>query len=151
MGEDASLFPRHRLRRHLRVPHCVHTQTLKVAGVPARMDSLTCPAHQSADAVMTLVANGYGLVAGIPARDRERIFSPFQRLGGTDNISGLGIGLALSRGLVEAMGGTLQATDTPNGGLTMVLALPAAHETAATQLPETPPTAPPGTPLGVDP
>jgi two-component system sensor histidine kinase KdpD len=64
--------------------------------------------------------------AGIPTGDRERIFTPFQRLGDTDNTAGLGIGLALSKGLVEAMGGTLEATDTLNGGLTMVLALPAA-------------------------
>ena len=72
---------------------------------------------------------------GVPARDRERIFSPFQRLGDRDNTAGLGIGLALSRGLVEAMGGTLEASDTPNGGLTMVLALPAAPGTAAAVTP----------------
>jgi two-component system sensor histidine kinase KdpD len=63
---------------------------------------------------------------GVPEGDRDRIFTPFQRLGDTDNTTGLGIGLALSRGLVEAMGGTLEATDTPNGGLTMVVALPMA-------------------------
>jgi two-component system sensor histidine kinase KdpD len=82
--------------------------------------------------------------AGVPARDRERIFSPFQRLGDTDNTAGLGIGLALSRGLVEAMGGTLEATDTPNGGLTMVLALPAAPGTAAAVAPAIPPAPAPG-------
>jgi two-component system sensor histidine kinase KdpD len=32
----------------------------------------------------------------------------------------------LSRGLTEAMGGTLDPEDTPGGGLTMVLTLPAA-------------------------
>jgi two-component system sensor histidine kinase KdpD len=62
---------------------------------------------------------------GVPEPERERIFSPFQRLGDTDNTTGLGIGLALSRGLVEAMGGTLEPTATPGGGLTMVIALPA--------------------------
>ena len=44
---------------------------------------------------------------GIPAADRERVFLPFQRLGDRDNATGVGLGLALSRGLAEAMGGTL--------------------------------------------
>ncbi len=64
---------------------------------------------------------------GIPEPDRERMFVPFQRLGDTDNTTGVGLGLALSRGLTEAMGGTLTAEDTPGGGLTMTVGLPAAH------------------------
>ncbi|KQT89437.1 hypothetical protein ASG49_16900 [Marmoricola sp. Leaf446] len=60
---------------------------------------------------------------GIPAERREEVFAPFQRLGDTDPASGIGLGLALSRGLVEAMGGTLLPEDTPGGGLTMVVAL----------------------------
>jgi two-component system sensor histidine kinase KdpD len=63
---------------------------------------------------------------GIPESDRERMFVPFQRLGDTDNTTGVGLGLALSRGLTEAMGGTLTAEDTPGGGLTMTVSLPAA-------------------------
>ncbi len=64
---------------------------------------------------------------GIPPGSRERVFAPFQRLGDHDNTSGVGLGLALSRGLVEAMDGTLTPEDTPGGGLTMVLALTAAE------------------------
>ncbi len=62
---------------------------------------------------------------GLPPEDVERVFVPFQRLGDTDNRAGLGLGLALSRGLVEAMGGTLRPEETPGGGLTMVISLEA--------------------------
>jgi two-component system, OmpR family, sensor histidine kinase KdpD len=63
---------------------------------------------------------------GIPEAHRDQMFVPFQRLGDTDNTTGVGLGLALSRGLTEAMGGTLEPDDTPGGGLTMTLSLPAA-------------------------
>jgi two-component system sensor histidine kinase KdpD len=63
---------------------------------------------------------------GIPEADRDRVFVPFQRLGDTDNTTGVGLGLALSRGLTEAMGGSLEPEETPGGGLTMTISLPAA-------------------------
>jgi two-component system sensor histidine kinase KdpD len=59
---------------------------------------------------------------GVEAADRARIFEPFQRRG--DSGSGVGLGLAVARGLTEALGGTLEASGTPGGGLTMVLDLP---------------------------
>ena len=65
---------------------------------------------------------------GIPERDWERVFAPFQRLGDTDNDTGLGLGLALSRGLTESMGGTLDPEATPSGGLTMTIRLPKAPD-----------------------
>lgn len=61
---------------------------------------------------------------GVPVDRRDEIFTPFQRLGDTDNTTGLGLGLALSRGFVEAMHGSLEAESTPGGGLTMAVALP---------------------------
>ncbi|HHY48963.1 MAG TPA: histidine kinase, partial [Alphaproteobacteria bacterium] len=64
---------------------------------------------------------------GIPPDRRDDVFVPFQRLGDTDNTTGLGLGLALSKGFVEGMGGTLTPEDTPGGGLTMVITLPAAN------------------------
>jgi len=53
------------------------------------------------------------------------VFDPFQRLGDRDNTSGVGLGLSVARGFAEAMGGTISATQTPGGGLTMVVDLAA--------------------------
>ena len=65
---------------------------------------------------------------GIPIERRQDAFVAFQRLGDTDNTTGVGLGLALSKGFVEAMGGTLEPEDTPGGGLTMVIDLSAATQ-----------------------
>ena len=68
---------------------------------------------------------------GVAMERKDDIFVPFQRLGDTDNTTGLGLGLALSKGFVEGMAGSLHAEDTPGGGLTMVISLPAASATVA--------------------
>ena len=70
---------------------------------------------------------------GVAPERMDDIFVPFQRLGDTDNTSGLGLGLALSRGFVEAMHGSLTPEGTPGGGLTMVIALPVHHDTPTEQ------------------
>lgn len=64
---------------------------------------------------------------GIPEDQWEQVFLPFQRLGDRGGHDGVGLGLALSRGLAEAMGGTLRPSATPGGGLTMILSLPMAR------------------------
>jgi two-component system sensor histidine kinase KdpD len=61
---------------------------------------------------------------GVPAIAREKIFEPFQRLGDRSSGAGVGLGLAVARGFTEAMGGTLRATSTPGGGLTMTVEFP---------------------------
>ena len=63
---------------------------------------------------------------GVPPELRHRMFEPFQRLGDSASGDGVGLGLAVARGLAEAQGGTLDATETPGGGLTMVVELGAA-------------------------
>ncbi|HEY4267631.1 MAG TPA: ATP-binding protein [Galbitalea sp.] len=66
---------------------------------------------------------------GVTADRLDEIFVPFQRLGDTDNLTGLGLGLALSKGFTEGMSGTLTAEETPGGGLSMVVSLPAVERT----------------------
>src|SRR6185295_7272 len=65
---------------------------------------------------------------GIPHDERERIFLPFQRLGDRSNDAGVGLGLAIARGFIEAMGARLSLDDTPGGGLTMTIRLQIADE-----------------------
>jgi two-component system, OmpR family, sensor histidine kinase KdpD len=62
---------------------------------------------------------------GIPRGTEEQLFAPFQRLGDYDTSIGIGLGLSVARGFVEAMGGTISATDTPGGGLTVEIDLAA--------------------------
>ena len=63
---------------------------------------------------------------GVSEADRDRIFLAFERLGDTGSAIGLGLGLTVSRGLTDAMGGTLEPEETPGGGLTMAISVAAA-------------------------
>jgi len=60
---------------------------------------------------------------GVPADLKERIFEPFARL--DERSPGVGLGLAVAKGFAEAMGGAIVAIDTPRGGLTVRVTMPA--------------------------
>jgi two-component system sensor histidine kinase KdpD len=64
---------------------------------------------------------------GVPDEQKKQMYAPFQRLGDTPAGEGVGLGLAVAKGLTETLGGTLTAEDTPGGGLTMVVDLPVAR------------------------
>lgn len=65
---------------------------------------------------------------GVPYGAEEQIFGAFQRMGDQDNTTGVGLGMSVARGFVEAMGGTITAGDTPGGGLTVMVDLAAPEE-----------------------
>ena len=75
------------------------------------------------DGVVRLRIVDHGI--GVPADQRERLFEPFQRLGDTSG-NGVGLGLAVAHGFVAAMGGTIEPSETPGGGLTIEISLPIA-------------------------
>jgi CheY-like chemotaxis protein len=69
---------------------------------------------------------------GIDAEQLQRLFSPFDRLGAEGSgVQGTGLGLSLSKGLVEAMGGTITGESQPQAGTTMRVVLYAAQDPAA--------------------
>jgi K+-sensing histidine kinase KdpD len=76
--------------------------------------------------VVEVVDHGPGV-----APDRlEEIFAPFQHFGDRTT-TGVGLGLAIARGFTEAMSGTLAASPTPGGGLTMTITLEVARAAVA--------------------
>ncbi|MET0827522.1 MAG: ATP-binding protein [Acidimicrobiales bacterium] len=58
---------------------------------------------------------------GVDPHDRDQLFEPFQRT--TDHGTGVGLGLAIARGFLDAMGAEIVLEDTPGGGLTAVVRL----------------------------
>ena len=65
---------------------------------------------------------------GIPVEDREVIFSRFYRRE-HDSTAGLGMGLAIARGLLEAIGGTIAVADKPGTGTRFEFSVPLFQET----------------------
>jgi two-component system sensor histidine kinase KdpD len=72
---------------------------------------------------------------GVPDQFKLRMFEPFERLGDRTAGNGVGLGLAVAKGFLEAMGGTIHAADTPGGGLTVQVSLPGAAAPAESAAP----------------
>jgi two-component system, OmpR family, sensor histidine kinase KdpD len=85
-------------------------------------------AYPAGDTVLLEVAD-HG--PGVADEFKLRMFEPFERLGERTSGTGVGLGLAVAKGFLAAMGGTIVATDTPGGGLTVQGILPVAAAPAA--------------------
>jgi two-component system sensor histidine kinase KdpD len=69
-----------------------------------------------ADGAVTISVVDHG--PGLQFGDQRVVFTPFYRLEERSTPLGAGLGLAISKGFVTAMGGEIWATDTPGGGAT---------------------------------
>ena len=63
---------------------------------------------------------------GVSREEMARIFDPYYRAQGHEHRAGRGLGLAISRRLIEAQGGTLDAEQTPEGRFQLMISLPLA-------------------------
>ena len=72
--------------------------------------------------VLTLADNGVGFNPAYQAR----LFQPFSRLHSAKAFEGLGLGLAITRKIIERHGGQIQASGVPDGGCRVSVRLPLA-------------------------
>ncbi|MEP7026730.1 MAG: ATP-binding protein, partial [Actinomycetota bacterium] len=75
---------------------------------------------------------------GVPDDLKTVMFEPFERLDARGTGTGVGLGLAVVKGFLDTMGGSVTALDTPGGGLTMQVSLPAAEWSASAPVPAGP-------------
>ncbi|MFB8339672.1 sensor histidine kinase [Brucella cytisi] len=76
------------------------------------------------------IVRDYGI--GIPAEDKDRIFTRFFRASNASHMAGTGLGLSLSRALAELHGGTLVFTSIEGQGTVFILTLPKVAQHATT-------------------
>ncbi len=77
---------------------------------------------ESGQCALTVADNG----AGFNPQYTDKLFHAFQRLHGAREFEGLGMGLALTRKIVERHGGTVWAKGVPNAGCSVSFTLPLA-------------------------
>ena len=80
--------------------------------------------QQGTDAVISVTDQGIGIA---PA-DHARIFDRYERANMASTAGGLGLGLFITRQIVEAHGGTVGVQSAPGAGATFTITLPIAHE-----------------------
>ncbi len=113
---------------------------------PRRTATLSCTPASPATACCWRSST---TAAGVPDELKRQMFEPFWRLdgaaarrppvrGGQRHGGGVGLGLAVVRGFLDIMGGSVTAADTPHGGLTMRVLLPAAGDPADAPSPQSP-------------
>lgn len=90
-------------------------------GSPVRLTARTLWNAGHARTLIAVADSGEGISTG----SRETVFRSFHREGDANPSSGIGLGLSVVRGFVEAMGGTVSIDETPGGGTTVEVDLPA--------------------------
>ena len=81
------------------------------------------PDPAEANGMITLTVSDNGI--GFDEKYLDRIFQPFQRLHGSEEYEGTGMGLAICRKIIERHSGSITATSKPGQGATFVVSLPA--------------------------
>ena len=94
---------------------------------PGGTIAVRCEATSVGDLLISITDTGIG----IPADRMAQLFTPFERLGAErTEIEGSGLGLALSKRLVEAMDGHIEVESVAGEGSTFFVRLPRAHAPA---------------------
>lgn len=112
--------------------------TVQIGPAPTAIPAPTAAPVATATADLTQAGSGVPMVEvrvidhgpGVPEADRARIFDPFYRVTRSrqrrgEHPQGAGYGLAVCAGFVQAHGGTVRLEETPGGGATFVITIPA--------------------------
>ena len=83
--------------------------------------TITLDAETTSDGFLRIKITDTGI--GLNSNEIARLFTPFDRLKANDNIQGTGIGLVISKQLIELMGGSIGVESIPNKGSTFCLTL----------------------------